>query len=174
MSGLRLYGVPGKMTRRLASLVVASQGLAVFFGALVARGLASATGSNTSSTFMLMGSLLGALCILDAGLLRQPWGITLGWILQIATLACAFVVPTMLFVGVLFGALWLTALAQGRAIDEHVSHVDAQWYAAQEASGPGSSAANPSEPGSTSPSPSGSSSAANPSEPGSSSPDPSP
>ena len=154
MSGLRLYGVPGKMTRRLAGLVVASQGLAVFFGALVARGLGSATGSNTSSTFMLMGSLLAGLCILDAGLLRQPWGITLGWILQIATLACAFVVPTMLFVGVLFGALWLTALAKGRAIDEHISHVDAQWYAAQEAPAPGSSSAHDAGPGTSPPDPS--------------------
>ena len=30
----------------------------------------------------------------------------------------------MLFVGVLFGALWLTALAQGRVLDEHVARVD--------------------------------------------------
>ncbi|HEY8821676.1 MAG TPA: DUF4233 domain-containing protein [Dermatophilaceae bacterium] len=131
-----LYGAPGKMTRRLAGTVIGGQGLAVFFGALVARGLASANGSDTSSTFLLVGSLLAVLCILDAGLLRRPWGVTLGWTLQIATLACAFVVPMMLFVGVLFGALWLTALAQGRAMDEHVKQVDAKWYAAEEASGP--------------------------------------
>jgi hypothetical protein len=133
-----LYGAPGKMTRRLAGAVIGAQGLAVFFGALVARGLASADGSNTSSTFLFVGSLLAVLCILDAGLLRRPWGVTLGWTLQIATLACAFVVPMMLFVGVLFGALWLTALAQGRVLDEHVTQVDAQWYAAQQASVPGS------------------------------------
>jgi hypothetical protein len=133
-----LYGAPGKMTRRLAGTVIGAQGLAVFFGALVARGLASANGSDTSRTLLFVGSLLAVLCILDAGLLRRPWGVTLGWTLQIATLACAFVVPMMLFVGVLFGALWLTALAQGRAMDEHVKQVDARWYAAQQASGPGS------------------------------------
>jgi len=133
-----LYGTPGKMTRRLAGTVIGAQGLAVFFGALVARGLASANGSDTSRTFLIVGSLLAVLCILDAGLLRRPWGVTLGWTLQIATLACAFVVPMMLFVGVLFGALWLTALAQGRALDEHVTQVDARWYAAQQVSAPGS------------------------------------
>ena len=78
---------------------------------LIARALAAVNGSNTSSTFLLFGSLLAVVCILDAGLLRRPWGVTLGWVLQLATLACAFVVPAMLLVGLLFGALWLTALA---------------------------------------------------------------
>lgn len=122
---LPFYGAPGRMTRRLAGTVISAQGLVVFFGALVARALAAADGSNTSGTPLLVGSLLAVLCILDAALLRRPWGITLGWVLQIATLATALAVPTMLVVGLLFGALWLTALAQGRAMDEHTRRVDA-------------------------------------------------
>src|SRR5450759_2683286 len=59
----------------------------------------AATGSSPSGTFLLAGSLLAVLCILDAGLLRRPWGITLGWALQLATFACAFIVPAMLAVG---------------------------------------------------------------------------
>jgi len=128
--------VQGKMTRRLLALVIGTQGLAVFFGALVARGLASAKGSPTSGSFLLLGSLLAAACILDSGLLRRPWGITAGWILQVATLACAFVVPMMLLVGLLFAALWLTALVQGRNMDEHTRRVDAQWYAAHPSTEP--------------------------------------
>jgi Protein of unknown function (DUF4233) len=160
-----LYGAPGKMTRRLAGTVIGAQGLAVFFGALVARGLASAKAEDTSSTFLLLGSVLAVLCILDAGLLRRPWGVTLGWGLQIATFASAIVVPAMLVVGVLFGALWLTALAQGRVMDERIIRVDAQWYAAQAASGPDlpspgrsgskSQAPSPSERESSLPDPSG-------------------
>ena len=134
MNTLTPYGIPGKMTRRLAGLVIAAQGLAVFFGALVARALAAADDSPSSSTPMVVGSLLAVLCILDAGVMRRPWGVTLGWVLQIATLATAFIVPAMLLVELLFGALWLTALIQGHAMDEHTSRVDAQWYAAQEAS----------------------------------------
>ena len=141
-----LYGAPGKMTRRLAGTVIGAQGLAVFFGALVARGLASASSSGASGMFLLLGSLLAVLCVLDVGLLRRPWGVTLGWGLQIATLACVVVVPTMLFVGVLFGALWLTALAQGRVLDEHVARVDEEWHAAHEASGPDLPSPDPSGP----------------------------
>lgn len=134
MSALSLYGVPGKMTRRLLGVVIGTQGLVVFFGALVARSLAAAAGAPTSRTFLLLGSLLAVLCLLDSGLLRQPWGITVGWLLQIATLACAFVIPLMLVVGLLFGALWITALVQGRAMDEHTRVVDARWRAASQTS----------------------------------------
>jgi Protein of unknown function (DUF4233) len=124
MSALALYGVQAKMTRRLVGVVMGTQGLAVFFGALVARALAAAKGSHTSSTFLLVGSLLAVACLLDAGLLRLPWGITAGWVLQAATLACAFIVPVMLLVGLLFGGLWLTALVQGRKMDDHTRAVD--------------------------------------------------
>ena len=130
-----LYGARGKMTRRLAGTVIGAQGLAVFFGALLARGLAAADGSHTSNMFLLIGSLLAVLCILDAGLLRRPWGVTLGWVLQIATLACALIVPMMLLVGLMFGALWLTALIRGRTLDEHVRRMDPTWHAVREASG---------------------------------------
>ena len=132
MSALRamtFYGVPEKMTRRLLGVVIGSQGLAVFFGALVARALAAADGSSASGRFMVLGSILAVLCIVAAGMLRRPWGITLGWVLQVATLATALIVPSMLVVGLLFGALWLTALVQGRNMDEHTKRVDAQWHA---------------------------------------------
>jgi len=134
MSVLVFHGVPGKMTRRVAGVVIGTQGLAVFFGALVARALAAVKNPSTAGTFLLTGSLLALLCILDAGLLRRPWGVTLGWVLQLATLACAFIVPLMLPVGLLFGALWVTALVQGRRMDDHTERVDAQWRAAQETS----------------------------------------
>jgi hypothetical protein len=145
MSASALYGVPGKMTRRLLGVVIGTQGLVVFFGALVARALAAAKGSQTSGSFLLIGSLLAVACILDAGLLRQRWGITAGWVLQIATLACAFIVPVMLLVGLLFAALWLTALVQGRNMDEHTRVVDAQWHAAQPTSEPQTSEPQTSE-----------------------------
>jgi hypothetical protein len=146
MSALALYGTQGKMTRRLAGVVIGTQGLAVFLGALVARALAAAEGSPTSSTFLLIGALLALLCVVDAGLLGREWGITLGWVLQIATLACAFVVPMMLFVELLFGALWLTALVQGHTMDENIRRVNAQWHAAQEASAQEASGPEVSEP----------------------------
>jgi hypothetical protein len=135
ISGTPVYGTQGKMTRRLLGVVIGTQGLVVFFGALVARALSAAKGSHTSGSFLLIGSLLALACILDVGLLRQRWGITFGWVLQVATLSCAFIVPAMLLVWLLFAALWLTALVQGRSMDEHTRVVDAKWHAAQLKSG---------------------------------------
>jgi Protein of unknown function (DUF4233) len=136
LSVLTFHGVPGKMTRRLVGVVIGTQGLAVFFGALVARALAAAKGSPTSTTFLLAGSLLAVLCILDAALMGKPWGITVGWVLQVATFAFAAIVPMMLLVGLLFSALWMTALVQGSAMDEHTRAVDARWHAAPETPAP--------------------------------------
>ena len=129
LRSLPFYGVPEKMTRRLAAVVIGSQGLAVFFGALVARGIAAADRQSTAGGFLLVGSVLAVVCILDAGLMRRPFGVTLGWLLQLATLLCALIVPLMLVVGLLFLALWVTALVQGAAMDEHTRRVDARWYA---------------------------------------------
>ena len=141
LRSLPFYGVPEKMTRRLAAVVIGSQGLAVFFGALVARGIAAADRQSTAGSFLLVGSVLAVVCILDAGLMRRPFGVTLGWLLQLATLLCALIVPLMLVVGLLFLALWVTALVQGAAMDEHTRRVDARWYAehASDQPGPGPS-----------------------------------
>jgi hypothetical protein len=115
--GRLFYGVPERMTRRFAAIVIASQGLVVFFWALVAHGLAATRGESDPGGFLLIGGVVAVLCILDAGLLRRPWGVTLGWLLQLATLAMALVVPAMVVVGLLFLALWLVALVQGRRMD---------------------------------------------------------
>ena len=50
LRSLPFYGVPEKMTRRLAAVVIGSQGLAVFFGALVARGIAAADRQSSAGT----------------------------------------------------------------------------------------------------------------------------
>lgn len=134
---LVLFGVAAKMTRRLAGTVIASQAFVIFFGALVARGIASANGESGGGTWLWVGSVLAVLCLLDAGLLRRPWGITLGWLLQVATLLAVFVVPAMLVVGILFTVLWVTALVQGRSMDAHTAEVDAAWYEAHAEPEPG-------------------------------------
>jgi Protein of unknown function (DUF4233) len=129
LRSLPFYGVPEKMTRRLAAVVIGSQGLAVFFGALVARGIAAADRESTAGGLLLVGSVFAVVCVLAAGLMRRPWGVTLGWVMQVATLLSALVVPMMLVVGLVFLALWVTALVQGVAMDEHTRRVDARWYA---------------------------------------------
>lgn len=131
MQLLPVYGKTGKFTWRMLATVLAGQSISVFFGALVARAI-SATGpdADRSTTYLLVGSGLAVLCIVAAGMLRRPIGLTLGWLVQLLTLASGFVVRGMIIVGLIFLLLWVTCLVQGRRID-----------AAQAAGGPGEGAA---------------------------------
>jgi hypothetical protein len=117
MAVLPLYGVTGTFTWRMGATVLAGQSVIVFFGALVARGIGAATDNRSASTYLLLGSGLAVLCLLTAGLMRRPYGVTLGWVIQLATFLCAFVVPLMLAVGVIFTLLWVVCLWQGQRID---------------------------------------------------------
>ncbi|EWT00083.1 hypothetical protein N865_18060 [Intrasporangium oryzae NRRL B-24470] len=146
MRGLVLYGQTGKFTWRMLATVLVGQSLCVFFGALVARGIAaSGDDASHSTAYLLVGSGLALLCIVGAGALRRPWGVTLGWFIQVATLASAVVVPMMFFVGLIFLALWVTCLVQGGRVDE------AQARQALDADGEGPSGDRPAPDGTTRP-----------------------
>ncbi|WP_288797912.1 DUF4233 domain-containing protein [uncultured Arsenicicoccus sp.] len=112
-----LHGVPRALTRRLLAAVIASESVVVFFGALVAMSL-DRTEGGSGTTWLVLGSILAVLCVVDAGMLRRPWGVTLGWFLHLATLVSALVVPMMFWVFVIFCGLWVVALVQGRKIDD--------------------------------------------------------
>ncbi len=128
MKGLAFYGQTGKFEWRMGATVLGGQSIAVFFGALVARGIGASRGDTAAGTYLLVGSALAVLCIVAAGLMRRPFGVTLGWLVQVATFLSAFVVPAMLVVGMVFTALWVGCLWQGHRIDA----LQAQWAADQE------------------------------------------
>lgn len=119
---LLVHGVGPKMTRRFAGIVVGSQSVVVFLGALVAWAIAKAQHNAAHTSYLVIGIVLALLCIVAAGTLRRPWGVTLGWIVEIATLLAGFVLPMMFVVGVMFLALWITALVQGRKMDALTAH----------------------------------------------------
>lgn len=114
---LLVHGVGERMTRRFAGIVVGSQTLVVFFGALVAYAIAKSQGNADHTAYLFVGIALALVCLVSAGNLRRPWGVTVGWVVQILTIASSVVVPMMLIVGVMFLALWILALAQGRKMD---------------------------------------------------------
>jgi hypothetical protein len=117
MAAVPFYGATGKFTWRMGALVLVAQSVIVFFGALVARALSAAQGESSSSTYLLVGSGLAVVCLLAAGLMRRPYGVTVGWLIQVATFLCGFVVPMMVVVGVIFLLLWVVCLWQGQRID---------------------------------------------------------
>ncbi len=108
------------MARRLAAASLLGQAMTVFFGGLVARQLEVAAGDpeGRADAYLGGGSALAVLCIVTAGLLRRPFGVWLGWAVQVLTLATAVVLPAMVVVALIFGGLWWLCLSQGRRMDE--------------------------------------------------------
>lgn len=117
MNGLVFFGRTGTFTWRMGATVLTGQSVIVFFGALVARGVAVAESSGPATAYLLVGSALAVGCLLAAGLMRTASGVTLGWLIQVATFAGALVVPLMAIVGVIFTTLWVICLVQGHRID---------------------------------------------------------
>jgi hypothetical protein len=67
------------------------------------------------------GPLCGGLavaCLLLAGMVRRRWAVAAGSVLQVLMVAAGFMVATMFFLGVLFGALWITAIWLGRKVEK--------------------------------------------------------
>lgn len=117
-AALPFASVPGPMQRRFGAVVLASQAPVLLFGALAIWGLASAQGDDRSGFFLGAGLAITALALVAAAMLRRPFGVTLGWIVQVLTLLIALLAPVAVIVGVIFGGLWITALVQGRKMDE--------------------------------------------------------
>jgi Protein of unknown function (DUF4233) len=104
-----------KMQRRLCSVVLGFEGLVVFFGALVASRLSSHVSAGTA---LAVGGGLALACILATGTLRSAYGIKVGWTVQVLVLATGVIVPAMFGMGLLFGALWVSALRIGDIVAE--------------------------------------------------------
>ena len=75
---------------------------------LVPRTIAFTTGLGPIRTGLCIG--LAVVLILAAGLLRRPFGIGLGSLLQLAFIATGFLIGTMFLVGAIFAAIWLRLL----------------------------------------------------------------
>ncbi|KQU66616.1 hypothetical protein ASC58_15545 [Phycicoccus sp. Root101] len=102
----------------MLATVLAGQGIVVFLGALVARGIAVADGDDAGSTWLWVGTGLAVLCFVAAGMMRRPYGVTVGWLIQVATFAAAFVVPAMLIVGFIFLLLWVGSLVVCHRVEQ--------------------------------------------------------
>jgi hypothetical protein len=56
---------------------------------------------------------LAVLLVLAAGVVRRPWGITVGWVLQVLVCLSGLLVPAMGLLGLIFLGVWVVALVYG-------------------------------------------------------------
>lgn len=96
--------------RRLLATVLACEAIVIGLAIPVAVAVLKVDGRTAG---LVCGGLAVA-CLLLAGLLRFPWAVAAGTVLQALIIATGFMVPAMFFLGVLFGALWGTAIWMGR------------------------------------------------------------
>jgi hypothetical protein len=75
---------------------------------LVPRAIAFTTGLGTVRTTICIG--LAVILVLGAALVRRPWGIGVGSVLQVAFTATGVLIATMFLVGAIFAAIWLRLL----------------------------------------------------------------
>ena len=106
MAGLVFFGKLGKFTWRMCAAVLAAQSIAVFFGALVARGIAVADSSGAATAYLLVGSGLAVLCIVAAGAVRAPRGGSPGLVPPGGALAGAAGGPPLGLGGAVFAKVW--------------------------------------------------------------------
>ena len=124
MKGIVFHGALGKFTWRMLATVLAGQGVVFALGALVARGIGVAEGDDNAQTWLGVGLGLAVFCFLAAGAMRRPWGVTLGWLIQVATFASALVVREMLGVGLVFAVLWVGSLVLCHRVEEQLAERD--------------------------------------------------
>ncbi|WP_030924813.1 DUF4233 domain-containing protein [Streptosporangium amethystogenes] len=64
-----------------------------------------------------VGLGLALLCVLVIGLLKRPFAYVAGSLIQVLAIASGFMVPTMFLLGVIFAALWITAIFVARRVE---------------------------------------------------------
>lgn len=90
------------MTRRLCSAILTFEALVLLMGMFAVGWPAG---------------VVAALCVLAAGVLGRPWGYGFGHVIQAVMLGLGVLSLSMLFVGLVFAALWVAAYVVGLRID---------------------------------------------------------
>lgn len=121
-----------------ASTVLLLEAFVAFFGTLAVFGLKR--GEVDPGIILGVGIALSVVLVLACAVLSKPWGIALGWVLQVVLILTGLAEPMMFIVGVLFAICWWYGIRAGMRIDREVAQRDreqAEWDAAHgEEAGP--------------------------------------
>jgi hypothetical protein len=105
--------VRGRYTRMLCSAILAFEAILMLLSILVLNGFSVLSAPWAAA----IGGGMAAACLVAVGMLRRPAGYGLGHVLQVAIVAVGFLALPILFLGLVFAALWTTAYLMGIRID---------------------------------------------------------
>jgi hypothetical protein len=114
-----------------ASTVLLLEAFVVFFATLAVFGLRR--GEFPPALILGIGIALSLVMVFACAVLSKPWGVGLGWILQIVLILTGLVEPMMFLVGALFGLAWWYGIRTGIRIDSESAKREreqAEWNAA--------------------------------------------
>jgi hypothetical protein len=114
-----------------ASTVLLLEAFVVFFATLAVFGLRR--GEFPPALILGTGIALSLVMVFACAVLSKPWGVALGWILQIVLILTGIVEPMMFLVGALFALAWWYGIRTGIRIDSESAQRDrdqAEWNAA--------------------------------------------
>ncbi|MBN9182786.1 MAG: DUF4233 domain-containing protein [Microbacterium sp.] len=101
----------------LGQIVLAFESIIVFLGGLAIYGLKVLPAGIEPWWGIVAGAVLALLMLLTSGVLRQRWGIAVGWALQVVLALGGILVPALLIVAVVFGGMWAYATIKGASLD---------------------------------------------------------
>jgi hypothetical protein len=107
----------------LGQVVLASEALIMFLAGLVIYGLKALPAPIAPWWGIIVGIVLALLMLVVSGLTRYRWGIALGWALQVVVALCAFLVPAMLIVALIFGAMYGYGTIKGASLDRRNARI---------------------------------------------------
>ncbi|QHK19354.1 DUF4233 domain-containing protein [Pseudarthrobacter psychrotolerans] len=102
-----------------ASTVLLLEAFVVFFATLAVFGLKR--GEFPPAVILGIGIALSVVMVLACAVLSKPWGVGLGWILQIVLILTGIIEPMMFLVGALFGLAWWHGIRTGIRIDSEAT-----------------------------------------------------
>jgi hypothetical protein len=128
-----------------ASTVLLLEAFVVLFATLAVFGLRR--GEFPPVLTFSVGITLSLVFVFTCAVLSRPWGVALGWILQLVLILSGIVEPMMYLVGALFAVAWWYGIRTGIRIDREAGQREreqAAWDAAHPAgSEPETGAENP-------------------------------
>ncbi|OAE02091.1 DUF4233 domain-containing protein [Arthrobacter sp. OY3WO11] len=114
-----------------ASTVLLLEAFVMFFATLAVFGLRR--GEFPPAVILGVGIALCVVMIVACAFLTKPWGIGLGWILQLVLILTGIFEPAMFLVGALFAAAWWYGIRTGIRLDREAAErarEQAAWEAA--------------------------------------------